>query len=544
MKLGNLKIAVRLGMTFCIVVAILAIIISIALNVLSRLNDDTARIITERWPAIEVAQGNYTEANNISLAIRNMMLHYDVADQQKELANIVRSRTAIKNNDARLQKMIVDEAGLALLKKTLSLQTRFMQQQDKVLEYIDLTMLDEAKKYLTVEVLPDFIAYRDSLAQLVAYQAGLMQAASQDTQSSYVFTRNLIVTIGVLGLLLVGVIGAMMTRSITVPMQHAVAIAEVVARGDFTSDIRSGNNDETGKLLTSLQHMNTSLHRTVDEVRQGADSITTASLEVADGMDDLSSRTEQQAIALQHSASSIEQLTAMVRHNADSAQQVNTLAISASDIAAEGGTVVAEVVKTMEAINASAKKIVDIISVIDGIAFQTNILALNAAVEAARAGEQGRGFAVVASEVRTLAQRSANAAREIKGLIDTSVDNVGYGSKLVNQAGTTMSGIVVSVKKVADIIGEISTASHEQSLGIEQINRAIAEMDGTTQQNAALVRQVSVASQALQHQAASLGQAVSVFKLRHAGLHPPEAAAVLPMSATEQQRLTLAMTVD
>lgn len=543
MKLGNLKIAVRLGMTFCIVVAIMAVIISIALNVLSRLNDDTSRIITERWPAIEVAQANYTEANNISLAIRNMMLLYDAADQQKELASIVRSRTAIKKNDDKLQQMIVDAEGLSILKKTLSLQARFMQQQDKVLEYIDLTMLDEAKKYLTVEVLPDFIAYRDALAQLVAYQASRMQAANQEAQSSYFFTRNLILGIGALGLLLVGFIGAMMTRSITVPMRHAVEIAEVVARGDFTADTRTGNDDETGKLLTSLHHMNISLHRTVDEVRQGADSIATASLEVADGMDDLSSRTEQQAIALQNSASSIEQLTAMVRHNADSAQQVNTLAISASGIASEGGTVVAEVVKTMEAINASAKKIVDIISVIDGIAFQTNILALNAAVEAARAGEQGRGFAVVASEVRNLAQRSASAAKEIKGLIDESVNNVGYGSKLVNQAGTTMSGIVISVKKVADIIAEISTASHEQSLGIEQINRAIAEMDGTTQQNAALVRQVSVASQALQHQAANLGQSVSVFKLRNVESRSAGSTLALSAPATEQ-RLVLAMRSD
>ena len=521
MKLGNLRIGVRLGITFCIVVAIMAGVISIAVSVLARLNADTSVITRQRWPAIEIAQKNFNEANNISLAIRNMMLHYDTAEQQKELERINVARAAINKNNERLKQVLAEPEGRALLDKTLSLQARFMAQQDKVLEYLDMTMADEAKRYLAGEARPDFIAYSGALAQLVSYQAGLMQRATDDADATYAQTRNLIIGIGGIGLLLVGMIGWLMTRSIVVPMGRAVGIAEVVARGDFTAEIAVAGNDETGRLLKSLADMNASLHRTVENVRRGAAGIGNASGDVAHGMLDLSSRTEQQATALQASASSIEQLTSMVKNNAESARQVNTLAISASEIASQGGEVVAEVVKTMDAISASAKRIVDIISVIDGIAFQTNILALNAAVEAARAGEQGRGFAVVASEVRSLAQRSASAAKEIKTLIDESVDNVGYGSQLVNQAGTTMSGIVSSVKRVADIIGEISLASHEQSVGIEQINQAITEMDGVTQQNAALVREVSLAAQALQNQAGELQQSVSVFRLRDDGSTTP-----------------------
>lgn len=332
--------------------------------------------------------------------------------------------------------------------------------------------------------------------------------------------------------------------SIVQPLKLATEVSRAIAGGDLSTKFDSSRGGDMGQLLRALQQMSVNLVAIIGDVRANVDSIQTATRDIANGNMDLSGRTEAQASSLQQTASSMGQLASTVKQNADNATQANEFATSASTVAVAGGDVVTQVTTTMGEISESARRIVDIISLIDGIAFQTNILALNAAVEAARAGEQGRGFAVVASEVRTLAQRSANAAREIKGLIDASVDNVGYGSKLVNQAGTTMSGIVIGVKKVADIIGEISTASHEQSLGIEQINRAIAEMDGTTQQNAALVRQVSVASQALQHQAASLGQVVSVFKLRQSGLRQAESTPVLPAPATEQQRLTLAMRAD
>ncbi len=290
-------------------------------------------------------------------------------------------------------------------------------------------------------------------------------------------------------------------------------IAKSVADGDLTQQIHVNSTNETGQLLQALKDMNDSLANTVSTVRRGTETITVASGEIASGNADLSSRTESQAGSLEETASSMEELTSTVRQNADNARQANQLVVSASEVAVKGGSVVSQVVTTMGSIKESSRKIVDIIGVIDSIAFQTNILALNAAVEAARAGEQGRGFAVVASEVRNLAQRSASAAKEIKSLIDDSVHKVDAGSKLVDQAGSTMEEIVTSVKHVADIMSEITSASQEQSDGIEQVNQAISQMDEMTQQNAALVEQAAAAAQSMQDQAVELSRAVSIFRL-------------------------------
>jgi methyl-accepting chemotaxis protein len=303
------------------------------------------------------------------------------------------------------------------------------------------------------------------------------------------------------------------SASITGPLNEAVGMARRVADGDLSVHIDVTATNETGQLMRALKEMNDSLVRIVSQVRHGADNIVAASTEIAAGNLDLSGRTERQACALEETASSMEELTGAVQQNAGSARDGDRLAQSAADVAARGKTVVSQVVDTMQAINQSSHRIVDIISVIDGIAFQTNILALNAAVEAARAGEQGRGFAVVASEVRNLAQRSAAAAKEIKALITSSVEQVGAGAQLVSTAGHTMDEVVDSVRQVAAIIGQITAASAEQSAGIEQINRTITDMDDVTQQNAALVEQAASAAQSLREQAESLSRLVGIFKL-------------------------------
>jgi methyl-accepting chemotaxis protein len=327
----------------------------------------------------------------------------------------------------------------------------------------------------------------------------------------------MVLTFVILYLLLsvgVGLLLAMwVARIVARPLNEAISVAQRVASGDLTADIEVGSRDETGMVMSSLRDMNQSLAHVVGQVRSSTDAIATASAQIASGNMDLSARTEGQASSLEETASAMEALTATVRQNADNARLANQLAQSASSVAADGGKVVGDVITTMEAINGASRKIVDIISVIDGIAFQTNILALNAAVEAARAGEQGRGFAVVASEVRSLAQRSATAAKEIKHLIEDSVRQMDSGTVLVQRAGNTMEQIVDSVRHVSDVVGEISASSVEQRSGIEEINKAIVQIDETTQRNAALVEEAAAAAGALQEQAAQLATVVARFRL-------------------------------
>nr|WP_265112839.1 methyl-accepting chemotaxis protein [Herbaspirillum sp. alder98] len=364
------------------------------------------------------------------------------------------------------------------------------------------------------EFIPAAKAYTDAIAALIALQRKSLDALAAENTD---IARQSALMLAVLEALLLafGIACAwVLTVGITRPLGTAVKVSRQVAQGDLSAEIAVRGKDETGQLLQALQDMNLNLRNIVGNVRTGTDTINTASTEIANGNLDLSARTEQQAGALEETASAMEQLTSTVKQNADNARQANQLAASASEVAEQGGTVVNQVVQTMASINDSSRKIVDIISVIDGIAFQTNILALNAAVEAARAGEQGRGFAVVASEVRSLAQRSAAAAKEIKSLIDDSVIKVGTGSELVSQAGRTMDEVVASVRRVTEVMGEITAASSEQSTGIEEVNRAITQMDENTQQNAALVEQAAAAAQSLQEQAGKLTELVSVFNLQ------------------------------
>ena len=371
------------------------------------------------------------------------------------------------------------------------------------------------------------IPTQTAIDALIRLQSDVARADFERSQMVYVWVRNTCTAAVLLGLLLALVIGYKLVRAITGPINEAVRIASAVASGDLTQQITVDRNDETGKLMQALKQMNDSLKDIVSRVRVGTDTIVTASGQIASGNMDLSSRTEQQASSLEETASSMEELNATVLQNEQSARTANALAVAASGVAARGGQVVSEVVQTMGAINAASHRIADIIGVIDGIAFQTNILALNAAVEAARAGEHGRGFAVVATEVRSLAQKSASAAREIKSLITDSVAQVDGGTRLAQQAGRTMEEVVASVRQVTDMMGEINSASAEQSAGIGQVNQAIVQMDQTTQQNAALVEEAAAAAGALQEQAQQLLVAVQLFQLDAAGV-PAAAAADTP----------------
>jgi methyl-accepting chemotaxis protein len=406
---------------------------------------------------------------------------------------------------------------------------------------IEAEQWDEAERILIKQVNP---AYKKAQPAYDALQDLLGKRSRANAELAHVETasREITMLVAILAGCLVGIAAAVfLARSIGAPLQQAVAIARRVAQGDLSGDIETGSRNEFGQLLAALRDMNAGLANIVGEVRTGTDTIAEASTQISAGNMDLSSRTEQQASTLEETAASVEELSSTVKQNAENAQQANALAASASDIAIKGGTVVAEVVQTMGAINDSARKIVDIIAVIDGIAFQTNILALNAAVEAARAGEQGRGFAVVAGEVRSLAQRSAAAAKEIKELISDSVAKVDSGSQLVDQAGATMQEVVTSIRRVAHIMGEITAASQEQRHGIELIHQAISQMDQVTQQNAAMVEEAAGAAQSLQERATGLADLVSVFRLggRQAGAPSHGAAPVRAVARLAGARETV-----
>ncbi len=402
---------------------------------------------------------------------------------------------------------------------------------DKNKAEIDRMMLSEVTRL--------FRLYTESSEKLSSYQ--LKSTAEQYEASQAAYQRNLVMAVAaiVIGIVLAAVSGVLLLRAVMGPLNQALTLFHAMASGNLSNHIEQGRKDEMGEMMEGLGAMQERLANTVRSVREGSDAIATASSEIAAGNLDLSRRTEQQAASLEETASSLEELTSTVRQNSDNARQANTLASSASDIAVKGGELVTRVIDTMGSITESSDKIADIIGVIDGIAFQTNILALNAAVEAARAGEQGRGFAVVATEVRNLAQRSAAAAKDIKALITDSVEKVGSGSALVNEAGSTMEEIVTSVKRVTDIISEISSAGREQEIGIEQINTAVAEMDTVTQQNAALVEEAAAASQAMQEQAVKLAEMVAVFQVEGSAAvarRTPAARATATAAATPAPR--------
>ncbi|PKB20156.1 methyl-accepting chemotaxis protein [Janthinobacterium sp. 64] len=439
----------------------------------------------------------------------------DAAVRDKLEANIKEARAAVgKAFDQYEKEAITDEQDRALLAADRAVLLRYDGVRDKVLALSKTGELDAARDLL-MQNQPIIKELVDAFAAHHGYNEKLGNMGAAEGAATAASARWISSGLALAVMVLVAGMGLLLARRIAASLKNAIDMAHTIAGGDLSVQINATSKDEVGQLMTAMAEMSESLVRIVSEVRSGTETINTASGEIAAGNLDLSARTEQQAGSLEETASAMEELTATVRQNSDNARQAQQMAVSASDKAVRGGEVMGDVIRTMEAIDSASNKIADIISVIDGIAFQTNILALNAAVEAARAGEQGRGFAVVATEVRNLAHRSAAAAKEIKTLISDSVEQVGQGGKLVQQAGAAMTEVVDTVRSVTDIVSEISAASAEQSTGIDEINRAITQMDEVTQQNAALVEEAAAASQSMQEQASKLASVVGAFKLAH-----------------------------
>ncbi|MBV8667097.1 MAG: HAMP domain-containing protein [Burkholderiaceae bacterium] len=511
---ANLKIGKRLAVGFGMLVAMTALLAIVAVQSLSALYETTRVIVEIRAPQDKIVRGILLQINENGLAMRNIPLaagNREAVD--KEIETVRAGERDVDAAFADLHDRLSSEKGKASYQEIMDLRAKFQAGEKAFLDAAASGASAADTTGLLANLRGDEQNYASRIKKFIEGGEVLNKKSAADALEQYQAKRLLVVALTAVVVVVAVFWAYWIGRSITRPINYAVRVAKTVASGDLTSRIEVQSSDEVGELMESLKQMNDGLSRIVREVRNGTESIASASGEIAAGNMDLSARTERQAGSLEETASAMEELTSTVNENADNARQANQLAQGTSNIAADGGRVVSDVMITMAAINESSRKIVDIISVIDGIAFQTNILALNAAVEAARAGEQGRGFAVVAAEVRNLAQRSATAAKEIKALIVDSVDKVDAGDRLVTEAGATMEQIVKSVKQVTDIMAEITEASREQSAGLDQINNAVAEMDNTTQQNAALVEQAAAAASSMREQAANLLSLVGTFKL-------------------------------
>jgi methyl-accepting chemotaxis protein len=522
-------IGARLAMGFGITFALMVVLTGLAINRVGSIDDTLSHVNDVNNVKQRHAINFRGSVHDRAIAVRDVVLAPDAAAVQVQVNKI----KALDDNyqrsagplDALFNGAVTadEKAALAGIKDT---ERRVQPLIAKVIELRNADKLPEATSLLAQQAAPAFVDWLASVNKLIDLEEKMSQEATAGARalSGSFFTWMLVLCAVAIaaGVASAWFIGRGLLRQLGGQPDYAAGIVTSIAAGDLSVPIVTAKDDRTS-LLFAMKGMRDSLVEIVAQVRAGTQTIATASTEIAAGNMDLSSRTERQAGTLEETASSMEELTSTVRQNADNARQANVLAESASEVAVRGGAVVAQVVETMASINESSTKIVDIIGVIDGIAFQTNILALNAAVEAARAGEQGRGFAVVATEVRSLAQRSASAASEIKALIGSSVERVEAGARLVDEAGTTMEEIVTSVKRVTDIMAEISHASQEQSTGIESVNRAVGEMDEATQQNAALVEQATSAAASLQNEAQTLASVVSVFKLdaQQAAAHQP-----------------------
>jgi len=512
----QMKVGTRLGLGFGLVLVLLLAISALGVYNMSTIHATLERVVNQNAVKTELV-GRMSEAVHIVARVsRSVVLLDSDAAINNEMTKVTAARAAYNDARDKLAAMPATARGIAIRDRIAVLQQDSRAFNDQVFAAARAHDDVAATRILMQQAGPATQQWQDAMEEYAALQRATNAADADAAATAYTRARatmlllsGLAIAIGVVASLL---IARNLLRQLGGEPDYAADIAGRIAAGDLTVTVDT-RHDDHHSMLHAMKMMRDALAAIVTEVRTGTQTIATASTQIAIGNQDLSARTEEQASALEETASSMEELTSAVRQNTDNARQANVLANTASTVARQGGSVVAQVVDTMGAINASSRQIVDIIGVIDGIAFQTNILALNAAVEAARAGEQGRGFAVVATEVRNLAQRSASAAREIKELIGNSVEKVEVGSKLVEQAGQTMEDVVASVQRVNDIMAEISNAGREQSAGIEQINQAVTEMDTVTQQNAALVEEAAAAAEALQEQAANLERIVSVFRV-------------------------------
>ncbi|PQO89385.1 methyl-accepting chemotaxis protein [Massilia phosphatilytica] len=534
-----MKVATRLTLGFLAVVVLGAIVAGVAIYNMTQMNERAKRMYQKELLGISYVKEADVDQVSLGRSLRGAMLASTEDQRAKMLANVDKYRRQLQDHLDKARPLYHSDEGKRIFADTDARLRDFDGMIADMVKRVKAEPLQpkrDAVDYLFGTFLPKSEDLDAKITELAHNKENMAQETNLSNKSAYETSRATMLVLVALSALVGAGFGIAITRSLTRQLggepAYAAEIAGRIADGDLGTDVQLRPGDETS-LLFAMKSMRDRLARIVGEVRQSTDAIASASGEIASGNLDLSSRTEEQASSLEETASSMEELTSTVKQNADNARQANVLAQSASTVAGQGGDVVAQVVQTMGSINDSSKKIVDIITVIDGIAFQTNILALNAAVEAARAGEQGRGFAVVAGEVRTLAQRSAAAAKEIKSLIGDSVDKVETGTRLVDQAGSTMHEVVASIQRVTDIMAEISAASQEQTSGIEQINQAISQMDDVTQQNAGLVEEAAAASEALQNQASKLAELVSVFRLDDRAPVPARAAPAAPVRAAK-----------
>jgi methyl-accepting chemotaxis protein len=537
MKLANMKIGLKLALAFAVVVAMFLVASVVSIRSGSESAQLTESMVDLEYRQLVLAASMQENAQETMQVMAELLITEDMGDLNEGRARLESNHN--KNSDAikELEQIIYLDEAKAKFEEVKNARKAFADERASILGMLNQANYSLARVMYDEKLLPALGNYRKALKGYKAYQEEQIGIKAEKVKEANVMTRNVMIVSVLIAAMLAGLLAWFIGRAIVRPLREAVAVAEAVAKGDLTHNIQARSQDETGQLAGAMHDMVSTLTQIVGDIRESSGSISTASSQIAAGNQDLSSRTEEQASSLEETASAMEELTSTVKQNAENAKQANQLAAGASEVASKGGMVVGEVVQTMNAITDSSKKISDIIGVIDGIAFQTNILALNAAVEAARAGEQGRGFAVVASEVRSLAQRSAAAAKEIKTLIQDSVDKVEQGSKQVDSAGRTMEEIVSSVKRVADIMAEITAASMEQSSGIEQVNDAITQMDQVTQQNAALVEEAAAAADSMKDEAQRLVEAVRLFRLE-AGLAQVERRPALPSGQAERRALT------